>query len=69
MVIQITEWLLEAGRRVAVLSRGYRRTSRQPLLLVSDGARVVAPAEEAGDEPVVLAQRCPRAVVAGGGAR
>ena len=38
LVIQITEWLLEAGRRVAVLSRGYRRTSREPLLLVSDGA-------------------------------
>ena len=66
LVIQITEWLLEAGRRVAVLSRGYRRTSREPLLLVSDGARIVATAEEAGDEPFLIAQRCPRAVVAVG---
>ena len=69
LVIQITEWLLEAGRRVAVLSRGYRRTSREPLLLVSDGARIVATAEEAGDEPFLIAQRCPRAVVAVGADR
>ena len=66
LVIQVTEWLLEAGRRVAVLSRGYRRTSREPRLLVSDGARIVATAEEAGDEPFLIAQRCPRAVVAVG---
>ena len=66
LVIQITEWLLEAGRRVAVLSRGYRRTSREPLLLVSDGARIVVTAEEAGDEPFLIAQRCPRAVLATG---
>ena len=69
LVIQITEWLLEAGRRVAVLSRGYRRTSREPLLLVSDGARIVATAEEAGDEAFLIAQRCPRAVVAVGADR
>jgi tetraacyldisaccharide 4'-kinase len=69
LVIEVTEWLLKAGKRVAVLSRGYRRTSREPLLLVSDGARIVATAEEAGDEPFLIAQRCPRAIVAVGADR
>jgi tetraacyldisaccharide 4'-kinase len=69
LVIQITEWLLKAGKRVAVLSRGYRRTSREPLLFVSDGARIIATAEEAGDEPFLIAQRCPEAIVAVGADR
>lgn len=69
LVIEITEWLLEAGRRVAVLSRGYRRASREPLLLVSDGTRMLASSEQAGDEPFLIAQRCPRAVVAVGADR
>ena len=66
LVIEITDWLLETGRRVGVLSRGYRRTSREPLMLVSDGARIVATPADAGDEPFLIAQRCPRAVVAVG---
>lgn len=69
MVIEITEWLLEAGKRVAVLSRGYRRASREPWLIVSDGAKILATAEEAGDEPFLIARRCPRAVVAVGADR
>jgi tetraacyldisaccharide 4'-kinase len=69
MVIEITDWLLGAGRRVGVLSRGYRRTSREPLLVVSDGARILATPEQAGDEPFLIAQRCPRAVVAVGADR
>ena len=69
LVIEITDWLLRAGRRVGVLSRGYRRTSREPLVLVSDGAKIVATPEEAGDEPFLIAQRCPGAVVAVGADR
>ena len=69
LVIAITEWLLEAGKRVAVLSRGYRRTNREPWLLVSDGTKLLATAEAAGDEPFLIAQRCPGAVVAVGADR
>jgi len=50
------------GRRVGIVSRGYRRKS-SGLVVVSDGARVLAPAEDAGDEPSLLAARFPRAVV------
>ena len=34
VVISIAEWLLARGKRVGVLSRGYRRRSRAPRLLV-----------------------------------
>ncbi|HMS83225.1 MAG TPA: tetraacyldisaccharide 4'-kinase [Nitrospira sp.] len=69
MVILVTEWLLAKGLRVAVLSRGYRRTSTAPHLLVSDGSRVLVGPSEAGDEPHFIAQRCPKAIVAVGADR
>jgi tetraacyldisaccharide 4'-kinase len=69
IVIEVTQWLLASGKRVAVLSRGYGRTSREPFLLVSDGARILATPEDAGDEPYLIAQRCPQAVVAVGADR
>ena len=69
LVIEMTEWLLGAGKRVAVLSRGYGRTSREPRLLVSDGKTIVATPQDAGDEPFLIAQRCPRALVAVGADR
>lgn len=69
LVIEITDWLLQAGRTVGVLSRGYRRTNREPVILVSDGTTIQATPEEAGDEPFLIAQRCLRAVVAVGADR
>ena len=69
LVIDITTWLLAEGRRVGVLSRGYRRTSREPMLLVSDGTRILASPQEAGDEPYLIAQRCPQSIVAVGADR
>jgi tetraacyldisaccharide 4'-kinase len=69
MVIHIAEWLRREGKRVAVLSRGYGRTAETPMLLVSDGVRMFAGPEEAGDEPYLIAARCPEAVVAVGADR
>jgi tetraacyldisaccharide 4'-kinase len=69
VTIAVTEALLAAGHRVAVLSRGYRRRSRTPRVLVSDGRKILVGPEEAGDEPFLIAQRCPRAVVAVGSDR
>jgi tetraacyldisaccharide 4'-kinase len=69
IVILLTEWLVAKGKRVAILSRGYKRTSTVPHLLVSDGLRILAGPSEAGDEPFLMAQRCPRAVVAVGADR
>ena len=69
VVIALTEWLLAQGKRVAILSRGYRRTSTDPRLLVSDGERLLVGPNEAGDEPFLIAQRCPKAIVAVGADR
>lgn len=69
VVIQLVEWLLAQGTRVAILSRGYRRTSTDPYLLVSNGEQLLVGPNEAGDEPFLMAQRCPRAIVAVGADR
>lgn len=69
LVIRLAEWLSAEGKRVAILSRGYRRGGAAPQLVVSDGANVLAAPEEAGDEPYLMARRCPTAVVAVGADR
>ena len=68
-VILLVDWLLAQGKRVAILSRGYRRTSTAQYLMVSDGERLLVGASEAGDEPFMMAQRCPKAIVAVGADR
>jgi tetraacyldisaccharide 4'-kinase len=66
VVARVAEILRDAGRPVAVLSRGYGGSFRGDALVVSDGAAVLADAAEAGDEPVMLARALPGVVVAVG---
>ena len=69
VVILLVEWLLAQGKRVAILSRGYRRTSTDEYVLVSNGEGLLVGPDEAGDEPLLMAQRCPKAIVAVGADR
>jgi len=69
LVILLADWLLAEGKRVAILSRGYRRTSTAQYLLVSNGRGLLVGPHEAGDEPFLMAQRCPKAVIAVGADR
>jgi len=69
VVILLAHWLLAAGKRVAILSRGYRRTGGADPLLVSNGRQILVTAEQAGDEPFLIAARCPGAIVAVGADR
>jgi tetraacyldisaccharide 4'-kinase len=70
--------LRDRGRKVAILSRGYKsktppfwqkwwfaltHTSEGPPRIVSDGERVLLNSEEAGDEPYMLARNLPGVVV------
>lgn len=70
--------LRDRGRRVAILSRGYRskapplwkkglwwftHTSAPPPRVVSDGDTVLLDSEQAGDEPFMLARNLPGVVV------
>ncbi|HNW59749.1 MAG TPA: tetraacyldisaccharide 4'-kinase [bacterium] len=61
-VIFLARWLQQRGKKVCVLSRGYRRQS-QGRVLVADSERILASAAEAGDEPLLLAQQLPGAIV------
>lgn len=60
--IAVARRLLARGLRVAVLSRGYGAT-RGDARVVSDGARVLLSAAEAGDEPALIARRLPGVAV------
>jgi tetraacyldisaccharide 4'-kinase len=66
--------LRDRGRKVAILSRGYRsksapmwkkwwyrlsHTAEPPPRIVSDGQRVLLDSEQAGDEPYMLARNLP----------
>jgi tetraacyldisaccharide 4'-kinase len=66
VVARIASLLRDEGLPVAVLSRGYGGSFRGEALVVGDGSRVLASAEEAGDEPVMLARGLPGVVVAVG---
>ena len=66
--------LTREGRKVAILSRGYRRKEKpflqrlfsekiEPPLVVSDGRRVLLDSETGGDEPYMLATNLPGVVV------
>lgn len=78
IVEKFARTLNERGRKVAILSRGYK-SKREPLLkkfwrklthgeeappkVVSDGQRVLLDSEVAGDEPYMLARNLPGVVV------
>jgi tetraacyldisaccharide 4'-kinase len=66
----VVRWLAARLRdeegTVAVLSRGYGGSFRGDALIVGDGRDVFATADEAGDEPVMLARSLPGVVVAVG---
>ena len=59
LAIEVARSFMERGVRVGILSRGYRRRSRQSPLAVSDGRRILVDVEEAGDEPFTMARRLP----------
>lgn len=62
MVEYLVRALLSQGMRVAVVSRGYRR-SGSGLVVVSDGTELAATAETAGDEPYQIARKFRNAIV------
>ena len=64
VVAAIAQWLIDAGERPAILSRGYARAdAADGVVVVSDGAGVRAPIERSGDEPLMLARQVPKAAV------
>ena len=66
MVIWLAAWLQAQGKRVGILSRGYGRIQSRDIRLVSNGQCTLLAPKEGGDEPVLMANRCPGVVVAVG---
>ncbi len=62
MVEYLVAQLLKGGRKVAVLSRGYGRSTRG-VVVVSDGKAVLVSAAEGGDEAVQVARKFAGVVV------
>jgi tetraacyldisaccharide 4'-kinase len=57
--IAIARWLSDRGRRVAVLSRGYRGSAERGAVVVSEGVGPVVGPEVAGDEPYLISRALP----------
>lgn len=62
-VQMIARRLTDQGKQVAILSRGYGGRARSAGDLVSDGHRILLPAQQAGDEPFLMASRLPGVMV------
>jgi tetraacyldisaccharide 4'-kinase len=64
IVEYVARLLLASGERPAVLTRGYaRRVAQAGATIVSDGSRVSADLDHAGDEPLMLARALPGVAV------
>jgi len=68
-VIWLAGELHAQGKTVAILSRGYGRRNSSKPMLVSDGRSRKSNWRMAGDEPILLSQHCPWAIVAVGSDR
>ncbi len=61
--LALAEWFLGQGKKVAFLSRGYRRQGASEMLVVSEGAGPLVDAAAAGDEPFLVALARPELFV------
>jgi tetraacyldisaccharide 4'-kinase len=69
VTIDLARKLTDAGYKVGILSRGYRRQSKDAIVIVSDGQGNMRSCRESGDEPFMIAQAVPEAVVIVGSKR
>jgi tetraacyldisaccharide 4'-kinase len=58
-VCSIARILKQSEKKAVILSRGYRRRSKEPVLIGSDGNDSILPWESIGDEPAMMARALP----------
>jgi tetraacyldisaccharide 4'-kinase len=65
LVIEVARHFRDLGRKVAIVTRGYRRAPIQNsrVVMVSDGERLLVAREAAGDEPAMMARELPGVAV------
>lgn len=57
LTIFLATTLKQAGYQPIVLTRGYKRRSKDPVLAVSDGRKILCNPQDSGDEPYLLATK------------
>lgn len=68
-VVYLVRLLQTTGRSVAILSRGYGRTSGGTVVVSEPGSGLLVPPERSGDEPAMLARALPDACIVVGSDR
>ncbi len=63
LVEYLASFLQQQGRKVGILSRGYKGEMKGGVQIVSDGNQLKLDARQAGDEPYLLGKKVPGAVV------
>jgi tetraacyldisaccharide 4'-kinase len=69
LTINLASKFIKEGYKVGILSRGYKRRSNSIFTVVSNGEGRMASPEESGDEPYMMAQKLPEAIVVVGSRR
>ncbi|MDD5451824.1 MAG: tetraacyldisaccharide 4'-kinase [Desulfovibrionales bacterium] len=59
LTIWLARYLQGRGKRVAIVSRGYKAKNKGPVSVVSDGRHILLGPDEAGDEPFMMASSLP----------
>jgi tetraacyldisaccharide 4'-kinase len=62
MVLRVAKHIIDRGKRVAIVSRGYGRKSKG-FVLVRDGSQILAKVDQSGDEAQMLAEELAEAIV------
>ncbi len=67
ITIEIAKYFINKNYKVAILSRGYQKTTNsRGVILVSDGVDILTDFEDCGDEPYLIAKKVPQALVLSG---
>lgn len=61
--IMIAKHFIEQGKKVCILSRGYRGRIGYDTHVISDGKNILIGPDKAADEPYMIAVNCPEAIV------
>jgi len=62
IIEMLINYFLKKKKRIAVISRGYKRKSKGPVI-VSDGTDLLTSSDNSGDEPFQIANKFPTVVV------
>jgi len=63
MTILLAKHFISEGKKVCILSRGYKGKIGYDTHVISDGQNILIGADKAADEPYMMAKNCPEAIV------